>query len=480
MTGQSPDYQVAEEEHEPQTRPPLKPAATTGHIDHTALELPGQSGTFQEPFDDLYESVSLNGSPSTPLPPTILAQPESEASSTSASLPPPPTLRQRPSRRQLALIVSIVAIVVSAILLLLPLLLSTPRFTPAAQAPASVGRIVFSSSGQLDPTSSLGLNDTITIELHHLGNPGQNKSFYAWLLPESDQIKPLLLGKFTPTKGAWDLSYQDPGHRNLLATFSVFRVTEEDDASNPVVPTLNTAAWRYEGSIPNAPTPNDPDHFSLLSHMRHLLANEPALEKIGLAGGLEIWLFRNTGKILEYSTAARDGWASGPTGVDLLRRQVFRILQYLDGSNYSWQDTPPGTPWLIDPKAGKIGLLDFTPDQNPPGYLSHVRLHLAGLLNAPGATPEQKQIANRIDSVIKRVTPLYQDIRTDAIRLAKMSNQQILQPDGLSLLNDIANKASAAYAGQTDPKTGQLQPGISWAHGQIQTLATMTIQPVKH
>lgn len=391
---------------------------------------------------------------------------------------PPRTMplvsQQRHRRRpQVALVVTISAILTLVSILLLPLLLSS-QFAPAAPASIQMGQVVFSSSGQLDPTSSRGVDDIVTVNLHRLGTPGYDKSFYAWLLPEDDQIKPLLLGKGIPTKGTWQILYQSPDHTNLLATFSIFRVTEEDSSSNPVTPTLDRTAWRYEGSIPNSPIPGDARHYSLLSHLRHLTAKDPTLEQIGLSGGLDIWLYRNSQKIMEYTTAARDGWPSGNSGVDLLRHQIIRTLQYLDGANYSWQDTGK-VPWLIDPKAGKIGLLDFTQNQNPPGYLSHVLLHLGGLVSAPGATTTQKQLAVKIDHVMKPITFLYRDIRTDAIKLVKMSNQQILQSGGLTLLDDMATKASAAYAGQTDAVTGELQPGITWIHGQIQTLATFSV-----
>ena len=41
-----------------------------------------------------------------------------------------------------------------------------------------------------------------------------------------------------------------------------------------------------------------------------------------------------------------------------MRRQVDRVLDYLDGAAFVWHDVPPDTPWLVDPKAGRIGLLD--------------------------------------------------------------------------------------------------------------------------
>ncbi len=39
--------------------------------------------------------------------------------------------------------------------------------------------------------------------------------------------------------------------------------------------------------------------YSLLDHLRHLLANDPDLVKLHLTGGLNTWAYRNTQKILQ-------------------------------------------------------------------------------------------------------------------------------------------------------------------------------------
>ena len=72
-------------------------------------------------------------------------------------------------------------------------------------------------------------------------------------------------------------------------------MTEEDGASVPVMPSLNPATWRAVGEIPDIPT----HQYSLLAHLRHLLAKDPTLQDLGLSGGLALWLYRNTGKLME-------------------------------------------------------------------------------------------------------------------------------------------------------------------------------------
>jgi len=272
------------------------------------------------------------------------------------------------------------------------------------------------SSGQLNPTSSEGLNDMVHLDLAGLTPPAPDKSDYAWLLPDTSQNEqqPVLLGTLHILKGSAQLTYTSPTHTNLLATYSRFLVTEQTANEAPIIPSLDPATWRYIGNIPDTPTPGDANHYSLLSHLRHLLAKDPTLEVIGLSGGLDIWLYRNTGKILEWSSAARDDWAGGQSALALMRRQIDRVLDYLDGEAFVWRDVPPDTPWLVDPQAGRIGLLEFEQGQNPPGYLAHIDFHLVGYTNSPGVTPDQKRLANKIDGMLIAVTALLWKVHGEA------------------------------------------------------------------
>ncbi len=217
-------------------------------------------------------------------------------------------------------------------------------------------------------------------------------------------------------------------------------------------------------------------HFSLLDHVRHLLAKDPALEQLGLAGGLDIWLYRNSGKILEWSSAARDSWAGGQQ-TTLIHRQMIRVLDDLDGAAYVYNsgDLPPGSPLLVDPLAGRIGLLEVSPTQELPAYIPHVDLHLQGVTNAPGHTKEQEQLALKIDTALMQVSSLMQKIHQDAVKLVKMDKTQLRSNDALTLLNDMVTNATNAYAGQFDPMTGGNTNGIIWIHNELQGLATMPV-----
>jgi hypothetical protein len=259
----------------------------------------------------------------------------------------PPTSWRPPGRKQLAFIAVVISLLLAASALLLPILLAQPGQLATTPHPLTaaplVGRVFFTSSGQLTPTSSEGLNDVVHLDLVGLMPPAPGKSDYAWLLPDTSQNEqpPVLLGTLHMLKGSAQLTYTSSTHTNLLATYSRFLVTEQAANEEPIIPSLDPATWRYAGSIPYTPTPGDANHYSLLSHLRHLLAKDPTLEGIGLSGGLDIWLYRNTGKILEWSSAARDDWAGGQSGLALMRRQIDRVLDYLDGAAFVWRDVPP-------------------------------------------------------------------------------------------------------------------------------------------
>ncbi len=396
----------------------------------------------------------------------------------------PHSSRRQPGRKQLVLIAVVVSLLVAASALLLPILLAQPAMLTTAShrvtAATIIGHVFFTSSGQLDPTSSQGLNDVVHLDLGGLTPPAPGKSDYAWLLPDisHDEQQPVLLGALQILRGSAQLTYTSPTHTNLLAMYSRFLVTEQAVNEEPIIPSLDPANWRYDGSIPDTPTPGDENHYSLLSHLRHLLAKDPTLKLIGLSGGLDIWLYRNAGKILEWSSAARDDWAGGQASLALMRRQIDRVLDYLDGAAFVWRDVPPYTPFLVDPKAGRIGLLEFDQTQNPPGYLAHVDLHLVGYSHSPGVTADQRRLATKIDTMLIAVTSLLWKVHGDATLLAKMSDTALLAPQALSLLDDMYTNANNAFVGQPDPATGSVQGGVTQIHDELQLLATIEVSTV--
>ena len=358
-----------------------------------------------------------------------------------------------------------------------------PRNTAHAQnqvAPpvsAIVGHVFFMSSGQVNETTSQGIADEVQLQLTHISSPAQGNSYYAWLIGDNPgEGQSLLLGTLNVTKGNAQLEYKgDAQHTNLLTFASRFLVTEEPTTPPPLVPSPDTSTWRYSGAFPRTPNPLDTaHHFGLLDHLRHLLATDPTMQALGLPGGLEIWLFRDVQKVLEWASSARDDWSASNT--TFMQRQFIRILDYLDGLSNIQRDLPPGTPVLADLHIAQVGLLDFDPQhQEPPGLLYHIGIHLRGLVQSPGVNAAQQQLATRIDTAINTVQVLLEQVHQDAKKLFAMSAAQLVQQPALSLLDDMVTNAQFAFAGQFDASTGTIQNGATQIHYAMAMLATMDV-----
>jgi len=300
------------------------------------------------------------------------------------------------------------------------------------------------------------------------------------LLSDSAQTEgtPIFITKLAVVNGNAHFFYQgDQNYTNLLAVTSRFLVTEEDANIVPNSPSLDLKTWRYYAALPQKPDPLDTvDHYSVLNHLRHLLAEDTTLHKLGLPGGLGIWLFRNTEKVLEWAGSARDSWERNET--ISIHNQVVRILDYLDGLAYVQQDVPAGTPILVNPKIALVALLEFDAlNQNPPGYLFHVSKHLRAITQSPDATAHQHKLAETINNALNDVKGWLDQVRLDAKKLVNMPVNQSTRPGALSILDEIETQARYAYIGQLDPTTNQLHDGVVQIHYNIQFLAAFDVAP---
>jgi hypothetical protein len=326
----------------------------------------------------------------------------------------------------------------------------------------------------------VGYNDIVTLSLHSLAPPQKGNAYFAWLLSDEgdDTVVPLLLGRLPVDAGNATLQYRSPAHTNLFAQYSRVRITEQPANNDPFAPSADPKAWRWQGALPNVPTPGDANHYSLLSHLRHLLAKDPVLQANNISGGLVIWTTRNAKKVGEWSSAAQGGWdAQMPDGsAELIHKHMLRILDYIDGQTYVGQDVPPESPWLVDPQAGRLGLLSMTQAQEPPGYLPHLDAHLMGLADSPGHTEEQRQLAIQVDGVITRMVNDLTKVRKDAIQLVQRDNAQLRQADTLTLLNEMAALTGEVNSGWFNPTTHQNEGGVVWLSARMQQLATISLQ----
>jgi serine/threonine protein kinase len=414
-------------------------------------------------------------SPSTASPPSLTPIP--------SGLPRP----ERTRRRRVIITLLIVLVLVGASMS--TLLLLTHNTPPSSPTNNVVGNAFFISSGQLNQDNSQGINDQVQIDLHNIPDPPPGKAYYAWLLADRvlNEFMMTPLGQLRVDSGNVHLFYEGTAqHTNLLAIRSRILITQEDANVQPSIYSPDYSNWIYYAQLPQAASPKDKLHFSMLDHMRHLLSESPELQIRGLHGGLDMWFLRNTQKILEWSSAARDSWRNAP---DLLHRQIIRILDYLDGKDHVQADLRAGDPvMLADPLAAQIPLLGPDPNdqdppgynfsnESPPGYVYLVASHLGGTVLSPDATADQRDLAARVQVGIDQVRGWLEQAHLDAKQLIMMNNKQLAQPQALSLLNDLVASAQYAYTGKVDPLTGQLQGGVIWVCSNIQRMANFELKP---
>jgi transcriptional regulator with XRE-family HTH domain len=371
---------------------------------------------------------------------------------------------------------------VFVILVLFSAGLGTIFFSRASPVSPVIGHLYFLSSGQTSVNDNQGIADEVQIDLQSPQSPSEGKSYYAWLLPDKSNPEnpPFPLGKVAINNGIGKVSFRDQQYTNLLAVTSSLLITEQDAAVPPLSYSPDMSDWRYIAMIPQIVPPGQ--SYSLLDHLRHLLAKDPTLEGHGLPGGIAIWLYRNTQQVYEWSISAVSNWQSGEkANVSLIRQDIVRILDYLDGIAYVERDLPVPIPHpvLVDVRMGTFGLLQFAPQQPLPGYLDHMVYHLYGLTSSPGANTLMREHGAQILTAANTVNGWLEQIRQDARQLATMTDEQLQKQQTLTLLNDIANNANFALNGEIDPVTGHTQMGVAWIYETIQSLATMDITPFR-
>jgi len=426
---------------------------------------------------------------STPgLVPTLMAMP--------ANPPSPP---QSTHRRRTGYIIGTVIFVV---FLLGAGLLGAFFYLPILY-PAPSGHAFYISSGQLGDGAQ-GIADEIQIDLQHLPAPQAGKSYHVWLLGDQDPKRrddllvprpvtpPILVTNNLPVaNGTVHFLYRgDAQHNNLLSNTSRMLITEENVASSNSAPSPDHATWRYFAALPQAPIPGDGNDFSALIHVRHLFYNETDARVLGLYGGLDIYTFRNTEKILEWAVSARDDWSDtlNADQATLIRNQFIRILDFLDGTLNRHVDIPNTVPFMADQQIARISLLTVAPaqglqanlDKNPPGDIDHMQLHVGQVAKATDITPEMRQRAQHIITALLNLggkQGWLANVRTDAVKLFNMSQNavQLRQPAARALLDEMVTNATYAYIGKLDPATNIVQPGVTQIHDDVQHLATFTL-----
>ncbi len=425
--------------------------------------------------------------------PTMSVMPQPTASSASTILPAPqpavPTLppKRGYSRLPAVLIVLMILALSGAGLGSLLVLFHPPPVTmQQAVPPAIVGHVYFLNSGQVNQNTNQGMDDEVQVDLSNLANPAPGKSYYAWLLGDKNQgeTTAVFLGMLAVKNGVAHLFYAgDQSHTNLLAFTSRFLVTEEDSTVTPLAPSPDYGTWRYYGELLQTPlqTPvsisavGGMTRFSFLDHLRYLLASDPMLDQNELPGGLNNWFSHNVEKVLELTSSMRESWQVSKD-MSFIRRQTVQTLAYLDGLSYVPQDLLPNSPLDINDRLARIGLIEMNgPKQDPPCYLDSVVFHLSALIQAGGSTTTLRKDDTKIIAALNNVRYWLGQVRKDAQQIVKMTDEQLLQPSTLVLINSMIENASNAYAGHIDPTRGEMREGVNWIHDYIQTLAAFEV-----
>jgi hypothetical protein len=369
--------------------------------------------------------------------------------------------------------------------------------TNAAPAAKVVGHVYFLSSGRLYVNNNQGISDEVLVDLHNIPPPAPGKSYYGWLLGDANQsdVPWVPLGELSVNQGIVHSLYPgDSAHTNLLNDMSRFVITEANASTAPTSPLIDQSTWRYYGEIYQLPSVKDPNHFSLLDHLRHLLVQAPELKALGLPGGLSIWLVRNVEVISNWALSARISWETHNTA--RMRQLLTNILYYLDGecTQQDLQGILPGTPTtpenvtiahishfaLLNPcvqeEQEQANALKQVFQHVPHNYVDHLIFHMAGVIQSQGATGDLHTLAVQINTAINNVKNWLGQIHQDAIQLIHMSDDQLNQLSALDILSDLDSQARYAYAGQTDPITGNIQEGSTWIYDNVERLSTMNVQ----
>ncbi len=392
----------------------------------------------------------------------------------------PPVNRLRALPRRNLYIAFIVVLVLVLLVGAVGIPLLQTHNAPPPSTPV-VGQAFLVSSGLLSANSDQGIADGMQIDFPNIAPPHPSKKYYVWLLQDTlENSQPLSLGALSADNGHFSTTFtgDTTNHSDLLSSYSRLLVTEEDVNVEPAGPSLDRSTWRYYAQFSQAKNPGQT--YSLLEHLRHLLAQDPKLQKVGLTGGLDSWLFRNTLKILEAAGSVRDAQKNGTIeSTQFMRRQLVRILDYLDSTQYIGRENLPVDVSAVQvepPLVVRVALLDFKdPNQSPPGYLKHIGTHLADIVQSPGVTPEQRALALQINQAVNNVNGWLLAMHDDAAKLVQMSDAQLLQPQTVSTLNDLFINANNAFVGHVDPNTNQVREGVSQIHYGIQRLATFDI-----
>jgi serine/threonine protein kinase len=336
-----------------------------------------------------------------------------------------------------------------------------------------VGHALFVSTGQLNESTTQGLNNELQLNLSHIPDLPAGKSYYAWLLSDNNKtpLTSMLLGRLTVHSGIVNFFYTGHlQHSNLLATYSRLLITVEETKNVAGHLSTDKNTWRYYAELPQTPTATA--QSGALDNLRFLLSGDPLLKDKGILGGLNSVLYESMQQVVKCADNISNSRNSA-----VIRGLLICILDYLDGVPYVQNDVPPGTPVRADPTLSQVPIIDTAKSQLNSSYLTLTSNQLYNLtLTYPPGDKQEINLANQINAELSNhVQAQLDQARQDAIQLVNMSNTQLLQPSSRSILNNMQTQVNYAFYG------GNInQEGISQLFLDMQHLATFDISSYKN
>jgi eukaryotic-like serine/threonine-protein kinase len=204
---------------------------------------------------------------------------------------------------------------------------------------------------------------------------------------------------------------------------------------------------------------------------------------------------RNVQEISKWALSAKERWEIKNT--PFIRQTLVNILYYLDGecTSSDLQGVPPGTSTtpenatiahiahfaLLNPciqeQQEQAELLKQVFQHTPHNYVDHLLFHVAGVILSPGSTQNQRTLAIQLNTAINNVKNWLGQVHLDALQLIHMSDEQLIQTSAFDILGGLETQARYAFAGRTDPNTGDMQEGATWIFDNTQRLAAFNVTP---
>jgi serine/threonine protein kinase len=301
-----------------------------------------------------------------------------------------------------------------------------------------------------------GYADTIHIEMQGLGTLSQGQVYRAWLRTTTSHTLPL--GTLSQSDTSAMLFYGgDAQHTNLLSLAQSVFITQEASDASTSTPHGNTV---YQGAF-------DTQALPYLKNILYKIPNFPG------NGSIIVGLFETIKSLNDKAGSVVDS-IQGTHDLALAKRQVIRILELIDGTQYarSSGDLPRGTQSYVN---ANVGLLS-SPAQ--PGYIDTLSTQLDKLQAVIGNNAPQMQHIQSVRNAIGDLRTWIQQARACDVQLVQAQN--LTTPTLIDAALRLKQLIADAYTGRTiapnaGPTLSSGSAGAYQAYVESKYLATLDL-----